>query len=88
MSELITNGVPQKSAHTLEQMLEDSMRYGQLRVSNMGGEWYAVISMNTNTTGTSFEIKSDFNWKSPRAAVAQCLERMHAALKKLEGCNV
>jgi hypothetical protein len=47
------------------------------------GGWRASIDMNTNTTGTSFEVKSDMDHKSPSAAVAQLMERVETALRTL-----
>jgi hypothetical protein len=59
-------------------------RYGRpfVHLTSSGG-WRASIDMNTNTTGTSFEVKSDMDHKTPDAAVAQCAERVLAALKAL-----
>ena len=45
--------------------------------------WVANIEMNTNTTGTSFEVRSEFSMATPDAAVEQLIERMLASLSKL-----
>ena len=68
---------------TLEEHLEQMRYYGKPRVSLMSNGWYSCIEMNTNTTGTSFEVKSDFDCQTPTLAAKQCHERMLNALKEL-----
>jgi hypothetical protein len=68
---------------TLEEHLEQMRYYGKPRVSLMSDGWYSCIEMNTNTTGTSFEVKSDFNCPTPTLAAKQCHERILNALKEL-----
>jgi hypothetical protein len=48
-----------------------------------GGGWRASVDMNTNTTGTSFEVKSDSDHRTPSAAMKQCTERVQQALTAL-----
>ena len=68
---------------TLEEHLEQMRFYGKPRVSLQSNGWYCVIEMNTNTTGTSFDVKSEFDCESPRLAAKMCHERMLNALKEL-----
>lgn len=68
---------------TLEEHLEEMRYYGKPRVSLMSNGWYSCIEMNTNTTGTSFEVKSEFDCQTPTLAAKQCHERMLNALKEL-----
>ena len=68
---------------TLEEHLQQMRYYGKPRVSLMSNGWYSCIEMNTNTTGTTFEIKSDFDHPTPTAAAKQCHERILNALKEL-----
>lgn len=68
---------------TLEEHLQEMRYYGKPRVSLMNNGWYSCIDMNTNTTGTSFEIKSDFDHATPTLAAKQCHERILNALKEL-----
>lgn len=68
---------------TLEEHLEKMRYYGKPRVSLLNGGWYSCVEMNTNTTGTSFEVKSDFDCETPTAAAKQCHERILNAIKEL-----
>lgn len=58
-------------------------QFGKPRVSMLDTGWHASIQMNTNTTGTSFEVKSEFGNQTPSAAVSQLIERMLSALVAL-----
>lgn len=80
--------MPRRDAATasgLSEQLLDLCRYGKPSVSLLGSGWHACVAMNTNTTGTSFEVRSEFGHKSPDAAVVECSARVHAALKTLTG---
>ena len=68
---------------TLEEHLEQMRYYGKPRVSLLNNGWYSCIEMNTNTTGTSFEVKSDYDCQTPTLAAKQCHERILNALKEL-----
>lgn len=68
---------------SLEEHLQEMRYYGKPRVSLMNNGWYSCIDMNTNTTGTSFEVKSDFDHATPTLAAKQCHERILNALKEL-----
>lgn len=68
---------------TLEEHLQQMRYYGKPRVSLLNNGWYSTVEMNTNTTGTSFEVKSDFDHPTPTLAAKQCHERILNALKEL-----
>lgn len=68
----------------LEATLTELARYGRPRLGMYSGGWHCCVDMNTNTTGTSFEVKSDFGMAEPATAARQCLERIHGALAALE----
>ncbi len=69
----------------LSELLKVMMRYGQPRLGIYGTSgWHCSVNMNTNTTGTSFEVKSDFNLADPYLAAKQCMERIHSALEALK----
>lgn len=68
----------------LEKLLIHMTRYGKPRLMMFNG-WLCNIEMNTNTTGTSFEVKSEFGMATPLAAAVQCNERIEAALRQLGG---
>lgn len=59
-------------------------RFGKPRVGVYGSNWHACIEMNTNTTGTSFEVKSEFKHTTPDEAVDVLITRMLDALKALK----
>jgi hypothetical protein len=58
-------------------------KFGRPSTSMMDSGWHARIIMNTNTTGTSFDVKSEYDLTSPDRAVEQLIERMLCALAKL-----
>jgi hypothetical protein len=57
--------------------------YGNPRVSRINGGWCSSMDMFVSGKGVEFEIKSEFNHKTPEKAVEQVIERMVDALKKL-----
>lgn len=67
----------------LADLLEESTRYGKIRIHRMDDGWYCCIAMNTNSTGTTFEVKSQFDHATATEATQCCLQRMHAALRTL-----
>ncbi len=69
----------------LDQLLDKLKVYGLPAVSMVDASgWYCRVKMNTNTVGTAFEVNSDFKNPTAAAAAQQCLERILAALQKLE----
>ena len=71
----------------LNELMLSTIKHGQIRVSRIATGWYASIEMNTAVTGAKFEIASEFKCLTPVAAVQQCIERMHIALKQLGVVN-
>lgn len=67
----------------LDELIRSTERYGKLDLSRMDGGWWARIAMNTNVTGSTFRVESDYKEMTPLQAVKQCIERMHIALKTL-----
>ncbi|MDR9839403.1 hypothetical protein [Herbaspirillum huttiense] len=72
-----------QAIYDLAEMLDQTKRYGKIRLSRQDDGWYCCIAMNTNTTGTSFEVKSEFHHATPIEAADCCIQRMHAALRTL-----
>jgi hypothetical protein len=62
-------------------------KFGQPRLGMLSKGWHAKIEMNTNTTGTSFDVSTDFQQPTPSAAVDQLIERMLTALATLTGAT-
>lgn len=67
----------------LEELMVYMIRYGKPRISYLDGGWYCKVEMNTNTSGTQFDVASEFSHKDPSTAARQCHERIIAALKQL-----
>jgi hypothetical protein len=68
----------------LEEHLLFLIRYGRPRVAYLDKGWFCTVQMNTNTTGTQFDVSSEFGHKTPSSAVKQCNERIDAALNQLK----
>lgn len=62
-------------------------KFGKPRLSVPRDGWHANIEMNTNTTGSSFTVSTEFKLESPDAAVAQLIERMLETLATLHGAT-
>jgi len=60
-------------------------RFGQPSLRMMDRGWHANIEMNTNTTGSSFKVATEFTMQSPAAAVDQLIKRMLAMLAAMNG---
>jgi len=67
----------------LQELMTYMIRYGKPRLSYLEGGWYCKVEMNTNTTGTQFDVASEFGMSTPMQAAKQCHERIINALKAL-----
>lgn len=70
----------------LQEILTSLVKYGKPRLSyftSSGGGWTCTVEMNTNTVGSTFEVRSEFNHKDPIDAVKQCRERIETAIKAI-----
>lgn len=67
----------------LEEGLLRLCSYGKPSVSRMSEGWHCDITMFVQGKGVEFKIRSEFNEKSPRAAVRICYERLETALRDL-----
>lgn len=83
VSILRQNDVSPLPGAALEQLLVEMAKHGKPRLSMVGDGWFCCVEMNTNTTGTSFEVKSDFSMPTPTAATTQCRDRIAAAMKAI-----
>ena len=71
---------------SLNDLLRKSEQFGKMSLTRLGGGWWARIEMNTNATGATFKIESEYSSGTPQTplqAVQPCTERMNAALKTL-----
>ena len=67
----------------LQALLLDLARHGEPYLCLLRQGWHCHVDMNTNTTGSSFKVSSDFKLATPMAAAVQCMERIKAALAAL-----
>lgn len=79
------SGVTEQVPASLEERLVWLCRFGKpaVRKSGVTDGWVANIEMNTNTTGSKFEVSSGHDCASPSAAVAELISRMLEALTAL-----
>lgn len=68
--------------------LSDALKYlcdyGNPFIHKMKRGWHANMEMFVSGKGVEFEIKSEFDNKSPEKAVEQLIERMIETLNKLK----
>lgn len=65
----------------LEGLLLTIAKHGNVRLNQFAdGTWSCVCQMRVNSAGVSFEIKSDFNHKTPTDATRLCLFRITETL--------
>jgi hypothetical protein len=76
---------PSASPDGLESLLLTIGRYGEPKLSRIGGEWYCRVEMNTVVAGTRFEAASGFHHTTATAAAQECLERAEAAIRAVGG---
>lgn len=80
-------GKVERVPETLSERLLWIAYFGKPGISVVSEGWHAKIDMNTNTTGASFTVRSEFNMATPEAAVQQLIERMLTALAAQEARN-
>lgn len=71
------------SIDDLQDLMQYMIKYGKPRISYISNGWYCGVEMNTNTAGSSFEVKSEFGHPTPMAAAKQCHERILNAIKAI-----
>lgn len=67
----------------LEELIIHMVRFGKPRVSFISNGWYCKVEMNTNTSGTQFDVASEFDHPTPLSAARECHERIISAMKTL-----
>lgn len=68
-------------AETMEEQLLEMRRFGQVRMNSYDdGTWSCSMEAMIPGTGTTLEIKSGFDQRSPASAVALCFERFSKAM--------
>jgi hypothetical protein len=74
-------------ADGLESMLNAMGRFGEPKLSRIGGEWYCRIEMNTVVPGARFDVASGFHHPTASSAAKECLERAEAAMRAVGGAK-
>lgn len=72
---------------TLEALLLELSRYGQVRLGQYGtgnSKWHCSLDLFVTGKGVSMEIKSDHNSMTPIQAAMQCSDRLVAALNEMK----
>ena len=73
----------QYSHKSLEELLEDLMKYGKNRLSWLGDGWYCALDLYVNVTGAELKIGSEFNNRTHKNAVIQCTIRLHETIDQI-----
>ena len=73
------------TSETLEEALIFLCKFGNPKLSRMRKGWYARIDMHVSSEGVAFEIKTDFDLKTPSEAVNQLMKRIQQTLTDLNG---
>jgi hypothetical protein len=71
--------VPQES---LDEILIELLNYGQPRIGVYGSDmkWHCNVEMNTNTIGSDFKVRSEWNHATPIEAAKICRDRVVKAV--------
>lgn len=79
----VKEGNTERAPAGFEDKLVWLCRFGTPGISKHERGWHAQISMNTNTTGSEFKVRTGFDCQSPSVAVDSLIERMLEALAAL-----
>jgi hypothetical protein len=79
----VKTGSTERAPAAFEEKMEWLCKFGEPSVSKMRNGWWARIDMNTNTTGSKFQVDTDTKHERPSQAVDQLIERMLDALTSL-----
>lgn len=79
----LSRKAPESEPETLEDALLDMCQYGAPKLSMLKTGWHCWIEMRVTGSGVSFEVKSEFGHKTPRAAVNECRNRIKETIAQL-----
>jgi hypothetical protein len=79
----IQTGIAVADTRNLEQILEELCQYGKPWLSKHNNGWHAAIDIFVSGTGVKFEVKTEFDCPTARAAAATCSDRLTAALRSI-----
>ena len=82
-----TQGIPETTTETLEDVLLELAKWGSPRVGQYGndGTWQCTVECNVTPVGVKFEAKSDYKQTTPLAAALMCRKNLMDAVKVIGG---
>jgi len=84
MRDLVNTEDPIPDGIPLEDMLTGLLRFGCPRLSYLTDGWHANIKMHVSSEGATFEIRTEFNHKTPNDAVRVLIGLVRDTLKDLK----
>jgi hypothetical protein len=78
----LRSSVEQAPARSLEELLVDLCAFGAPKLSRTAQGWFFWIKVHVTTAGTSFEVSSDMDHPTPRAALELGMQRLADTLKE------
>ena len=73
----------QTKTASLDELLTHMCKWGRPRLSKMSDGWYCVIEVFVTPIGVKFDVKTDFDHKTPHGAACQCYDRLIKAIEEL-----
>ena len=71
------------SNKSLEELLDDLVKYGKHGLSWMGDGWYCRLDLYVNVSGAELKIGSEFNNRTHKNAVIRCTIRLHETIDQI-----
>lgn len=68
---------------SLEDLLEELVKYGKHRLSWMGDGWYCSLDFYVNVVGAKLEVASEFKNQTHKKAVIECMIRLHDTIEQI-----
>lgn len=68
---------------SLEELLDDLVKYGKHSLSWVGDGWYCDLSFYVTVVGVELKIRSDFTNQTHKHAVIQCTIRLHETISQI-----
>lgn len=68
----------------IQKELIKMLDYGKPSLSFVNKGWHCGIEMNTNSKGSTFNVRSEFDHDSPAEAIRVCKLRAKAAIKTIK----
>lgn len=68
---------------SLEDLLDELVKYGQHRLSWMGNGWYCSLDFYVNVVGAKLEVASEFKNQTHKKAVIECMIRLHDTIEQI-----